>query len=68
MDPIPYRCAPGSRVTGRQGDPRLRGDDKMVAGMTSRGNRSIMKHGVYSLFQTVFLFQNETKWAFFASY
>jgi hypothetical protein len=40
----------------------------MVAGMTSRGNRSIMKHGVFSLFQAAFLFQNETKWPFFACY
>jgi len=47
---------------------RLRGDDKMVAGMTSRGNRSIMKHGDFGPFQGFFLFQNETKWPFFASY
>jgi len=53
---------------GWQGDPRLRGDDKMVAGMTSSGNRSIMKHGNFGPLRAVFLFQNETKWPFFASY
>jgi hypothetical protein len=40
----------------------------MVAGMTSRGNRSIMKHAFFTPIKGFFLFQNETKWPFFASY
>jgi hypothetical protein len=40
----------------------------MVAGMTSRGNCSIMKQTGFTPFFAVFLFQNETKWALFASY
>jgi len=64
----PYPLSLRSRVQGDREVPDQVGDDKMVAGMTSRSNCSIMKRGVLGPFQGFFLFQNETKWPFFASY
>ena len=46
----PYPLSLRSRVQGDREVPDQVGDDKMVAGMTSRSNRSIMKHGVFTRF------------------
>ena len=65
--PFLWTLSPIATLQGDREIPALlRQCSAQVAGMTSRSNCSIMKRGVFGPFQGFFLFQNETKWAFFA--